>query len=542
MTASAELKTSRSESRDAAPGWSRYFLPSVTDLWFIILLLSLTVGVLAPRLLGDADTGWHIRNGELILQSHSITREDPFSALKSGERWYAWEWLFDVLIAGVHHWIGLNGVVLLAALVIAVTFTLTFRWMLARGASLLISLVFLVLALGASAIHLFARPHVFSWLLTLVWFELLDSWETGTGAAHSIYWLVPIMVLWVNLHGGFVLGFALCAIYLIAGLVRWRQSKGIDAQQRARSSFRRLAGATAASLVAGLANPNGYKLYLHVYQYLSDRFLMNHIDEFRSPDFHGAAQKCFAALLLIAIASFATAGRKLRLSQTLVVIFAVYSGLYASRNLPVSSILLCLVLAPLVSAELARTAIDDSLLPPLRHILSAIVASAERMGRLQARFRGHVWPAVVVLVLVTACIGHGQLAGRQIMSAHFDAKRFPVEAVNFMQSHSVRDPILSEDYWGGYLIYRLYPENRVFMDDRHDFYGDTVLKSYLRIMHVEPGWDAELDKLDPRWILLPPQSTLANILREVPAWKVVYEDKTAVLFEKSGTGTVRQGS
>ena len=532
MTAPVELKTSRSESRDAAPGWSRYFLPSVTDLWFIILLLSLTVGGLAPRLLGDADTGWHIRNGELILQSHSITREDPFSALKSGERWYAWEWLFDVVIAGMHHWMGLNGVVLLAALVIAVTFTLTFRWMLARGASLLISLVFLVLALGASAIHLFARPHVLSWLLTVIWFELLDSWETGAAAALSIYWLVPMMVLWVNLHGGFVLGFALCAIYLIGGLVRLRRSQGMEAQLAARAGLRQLATVTAISFVTGLANPNGYKLYLHVYQYLSDRFLMNHIDEFRSPDFHGAAQKCFAVLLLIAIASFATASRKQRLSQTLVVIFAIYSGLYASRNLPVSSILLCLVLSPLVSAELARAATDGSLVPSLRRTLSGIVAFSERMGRLQGRFRGHVWPAITALVLVTACIGHGQLAGRQIMNAHFDAKRFPVDAVNLIQSRGIRDPIFSEDYWGGYLIYRLYPGNRVFMDDRHDFYGDKVLKSYLRIMHVEPGWDGELGKVDPRWILLPPESTLANILKEVPGWKIAYEDKTAVLFAK----------
>src|SRR5437667_10625 len=91
--------------------------------------------VVTPRLLGDADTGWHIRNGELILTTHSITRVDPFSSTMQGKPWYAWEWLYDAAVALVHGWYGLNGVVFASAVVIALTFSLIFILAQARGGS-----------------------------------------------------------------------------------------------------------------------------------------------------------------------------------------------------------------------------------------------------------------------------------------------------------------------------------------------------------------------------------------------------------------------
>jgi hypothetical protein len=523
------------------PIWLRVALPSVGDLIFVLLLASMTIGALAPRLLGDAGTGWHIRNGELILRTRSITRTDPFSATMNGQPWYAWEWLYDVEIAGIHRWTGLNGVVFLTALVIASSFTLTFWLTLRRGASLLISLVLLILALGASAIHLFARPHVLSWLLAVIWFWLLDSSEGATDgrSARQLIWLPAIMLLWVNVHGGFVLGFVLCGIYLVSGLVTRWQTHDAASQKRVSGWLRRLTGVTGVALLAGLVNPFGYKLYVHVYEYLSDRFLMNHIDEFRSPDFHGIAQQCFAALLLITIVALAAGGRRLRNSQLLVILFAAYSGLYASRSLPVSALLLTLILSPLLSQTLADASVNVAIMAPARRVLSRLRDFSQRMTRAQAGFRGHLWPALAVLMGLTVCLHHGMLGSHQLMRAHFSEKRFPVEAVNVMEQRGLHQPIFSEDYWGGYLIYRLYPQNQVFVDDRHDFYGDAFLKRYLRIIHVEPGWEAALAAMNPDCILLPRESSLTTILKEMPQWKVSYEDATAVLFEKMNAGSGR---
>ena len=108
--------------------------------------------------------------------------------------------------------------------------------------------------------------------------------------------------------------------------------------------------------VATFANPYGFKLHVHIYRYLSNRFLMDHIDEFQSPNFHYVAQKCFAGLLLLTLVALAAKKRKVSIIHGLVVLFAVYSGLYASRNIPVSSLLLILVIGPWLSDEMERLA------------------------------------------------------------------------------------------------------------------------------------------------------------------------------------------
>jgi len=533
----AEGAASRTSEVRTRSAWFRLLIPSVPDLIFIVLLIALTYGALAPRLLKDGGTGWHIRNGQQILLTHSITHTDSFSYTMQGQPWYAWEWLYDVLIAAIHQWLGLNGVVFFTAVVIAATFALVLRLALRRGSSLPVAVILLLLAVGASTIHFFARPHVLSWLLTVIWFQLLDSSETASVTAANaeqdrrLFWLPVIMLLWTNLHGGFLLGIALCGIYLIAGLIRYFSVR--EDRQKIGPRLQRLGVASLLSLGATLVNPYGYKLHVHIYLYLSNRFLMNHIDEFLSPNFHGVAQQCFAALLLITVAAVAMKRQKLRLSHLLVIIFAAYSGLYASRNLPVSSILLTLIVAPILSASICDVSASRKMSSWLRRLISRANAFASRMTEIELRSRGHLWPALALILGLVVCIQHGRLGASQVMDAQFDAKRFPVQAVEVIAQRGIEDPIFAPDYWGGYLIYRFFPNPRVFVDDRHDLYGERFLKDYLNVMHVQTGWEKFLNERQVQWILAPGEGSLANILKETPAWKVIYEDNTAILFQRA---------
>jgi hypothetical protein len=110
--------------------------------------------------------------------------------------------------------------------------------------------------------------------------------------------------------------------------------------------------------------------------------------------------------------------------------------------------------------------------------------------------------------------------------------------VTFLQNEvagdqPVTEPVFSTDAWGGYLIYRMYPERKVVVDDRHDLYGSGRIREYQVLMQAAPGWQSVLEKWQIRTALLPEDSTLAGLLREVPReWRVVYEDKVAVVFEK----------
>jgi len=495
----------------------RWLMPSVADLIFVALLASLVFTPLSVKLLGDAGIGWHIRTGQFILQTHTIPRVDPFSS-QIQKPWIAWEWLYDVIVGRLELSPGLNGVVWFTAIVIATAFAGIFRLLVARGTSLLIALLLTLFAMSASTIHFLARPHVLSWLLVLVWYWILESTE-ATERHRRLLWLLPLlMLIWANVHGGFLLGFVLLGIFWVGSMWIWLRLKESRIEESlekiaAGKRVRQLTLVGLASAVASLVNPYGWHLHAHIFSYLSNRFFMDHIDEFQSPNFHGIAQRCFLVLLLIVIAALAARGRRLRLSQILLTLFAVYAALYSSRNIPVSSILLAAIAGPLVSS--LRT-----------------MGFVQRMGVVDSTRRGHAWPVIAIVATLIIALNGGRIGSTSLMDAQFDLRRMPVDAVSFVEQSGLRGPVIAPDYWGGYLIYRLYPNNKVVIDDRHDFYGEPFLRSYLTMMHAEPGWDAFL-KWRGSGLVLPKSAGLSAVLSKTPEWKSVYSDDVAIVFVRS---------
>jgi hypothetical protein len=501
----------------------RRLIPSIADLIFIAFLRVLVYTNLSLRLLGDAGIGWHIRTGQWILANHAIPHIDLFSSSMPGQPWFAWEWLYDIAVGWLDCVAGLNAVVFFTAIVIAVTFSSAFFLLQRRGANLIVALVLILLAASASMIHFFTRPHVISWLFALIWFCILDSSEGNFSREKSIWLLPPLMLVWVNVHGGFLIGFALLGIYWLSAIWEWwrlKEDRFEGALRKIRTGKRAilLAQIGLLSALATFANPYGWKLHAHIYSYLSNRFLLDHIDEFQSPNFHGVAQKCFAALLLltlVALVNRSWKNREVPVSNFLIILFAVYSGLYAARNIPISSLLLILIVSPWLSA-----AFESSFF--------------HRMQTIDTSLRGHLWPVVAVLLTSWIVANHGQLGAKSIIDAHFDAKRFPAAAVDYIQQHSIQGPLFAPDAWGGYLVYRLCPQAKVVIkvviDDRHDFYGEEFLKPYLKTIHVEPGWQDFLLQHPANALVIPRSSALASILLETPHWHAIYSDDVTIVF------------
>jgi hypothetical protein len=189
----------------------------------------------------------------------------------------------------------------------------------------------------------------------------------------------------------------------------------------------------------------------------------------------------------------------------------VYAGLSASRNIPVSSILLVMIVAPLVPAKLGQ-------------------GFLRRMFAVEAGQRGHAWPVLAIVLTLLITVNGGRIGSNQWMDGHFGSKRMPVDAVNYIEQHDIKGPVLSPDYWGGYLIYRLYPKEKVVVDDRHDLYGEEFFKSYLKMMHGERGWDEFLRAHDASYALLPRDAAVASLLATAQGWKSIYSDDVAVVF------------
>lgn len=517
----ADGSISSSPQKSVASAWIHWIVPSIADLIFVVLVALFCFTVLSIKLLNDAGIGWHIRAGQQILATHHVPRVDSYSSIMSGKPWIAWEWLYDVIVGALDSALGLNGVVWFTAAVIATVFAAMFQWMVARRTNLLVALTLTLLAIAASMIHILARPHVVSWLFLLIWFCVLDRSERDTlagkpGLSGSQLWGLPAsMLLWVNLHGGFLLGLVLCVIFWISAAWSLRTSSRTFEDNLVRLALgrrvRNLALVTVASAAATFVNPYGWHLHRHIVAYLGNAFLIDHIEEFQSPNFHLVAQKCFLALLLLALIALALRKRTLRASELLLVLFAVYVGLNASRNIPIASILLVLVIGP-------------------RWPLLVFTKFSENMATVDARFRGHLWSIATLIFVFAVAVNGGRFGGTILFNAHFGPQRMPIAAIDDLEQNGISQPVLAPDYWGGYLIYRLYPHNKVVLDDRHDLYGEKILASYLKTFRAQPGWDKFLTAYNVRCVMMPRNAALTAALSQSPGWKTVYSDNVAITF------------
>lgn len=195
-------------------GIRELFLPPISAWVFISILLWLFFGhAAATTLLSDGDTGWHIRAGEYVLDNYAVPRHDLFSFSMEGKEWFAWEWLADVALAWCHRVAGLKGVVLLAGVVIAMTAVLTLEYMLWLRVNILVAITVMTISSAASMIHWLARPHMFTWgfLIATAWLLEADRRKPG----RKVYFLVPLVVVWTNVHGGFVALLAAIVVYAV---------------------------------------------------------------------------------------------------------------------------------------------------------------------------------------------------------------------------------------------------------------------------------------------------------------------------------------
>jgi hypothetical protein len=349
---------------------------------------------------------------------------------------------------------------------------------------------------------------VFSWLFALIWVECLFRFAEGKCAALLV--LPPLMLVWVNLHGGWVLGLVLLAIFAVE-----------PARKMDRQALLWLGAVLAGCLVATLLSPYGYRLPVHVYQYLSDSLLMDSIDEFRSPDFHQPVYLYFAAFLPLSLACMLLGRARLTLTDVLLWLFSLHAGLYAARNVPIAAILLSIVLGPLMAHSHSQV-----------RLLDAVNEISDSMLQLDRQLRGHALAITVTAACVGILLHGGRLFPHPVMNAHFNERVYPVNAATFVAQAGIHDRLFTSDSWGAYLIYRLYPATRVYFDDRHDFYGPAFVKEYGMAVLGTRLWQQPLDRHQVRWVLMPVDAPLSSLLRTSSGWRPVFDDGVAILFAR----------
>lgn len=488
-----------------------FLLPSIADMLFLSIFLYLSFSA-GKGLLNDADTGYHIRAGEYILNTLSIPRTDIFSFISPPIPWTAHEWLSEVIMALVHNAFGLTGVVLFFAFMISLTYFLLFKITRNCSGNVFPAILVAILVIGSSQIHWLARPHIFSLILMLVWYHILDLFQYGE---KNRLWLLPLfMVLWVNLHGGYITGFILLGIYFIGNLVQ-AVTAGSDNKEPFRKKYRAFALITAACLVAALANPFGYHILLFPFNLVGNSYLMDHVSEFISPNFHEPLP--FKYLMFLMIAVFAFSREKLNMIELVLVLFFTNMALYSARYIP----LFAIITAPIIMRQ------GGAILNGTQNKFTSLLRKkGEGIASLDASSRGFAWPVAGLLAVAV-------FAGNGTLKYTFDPKMKPVAAVEFLKKERISGNMFNNDEFGDYIIYAAWPEYRVFFDGRSDMYGVDRMKEYYRIMTCEPGWEKTLDKYRISWVIFDARSTLSRFLLKDENWHLVYADKLSNIFVKN---------
>ena len=478
-----------------------------------VFILALGIFAMAARNVTDPDVWWHLRTGELIVHNHAVFHADPYSFTKFGRPWVNHEWLSDILIFTIYRTMGWPGLIAIFAAITSATFMLVFL-VCADGPYW--AAAFTVWAAIASAPAWGVRPQAISLLLASLFLVLL---ERSYLRPKILWWTVPLMLIWVNLHGGYALGIALVALFLAGDLLDI--TFGFEKWPQLRNRIRNLGFAIAACVAVVPVNPYGARIYWYPLQTIHSRAMESYISEWLSPNFHQAMYAPLLLLILGILVAAAISPVRLRPRDLLLLSATAWAALHSARHVPIFALVAAPILSKLAYGwrreKRARSSLDtDSVRPGKGQTIGLRV------------FNGLVLAAFLTFTVMKI---------RHVFSAqdYAESRAFPAAAVSFLSANRLPQPLFSAYNWGGYLIWKLYPNYRVYVDGRADLYGDGFLDQFAATYQItDAAWQHSLEGWHIHSVILPPDAPLISALRLRSGWKQVYGDVEAVILVNNG--------
>jgi hypothetical protein len=470
----------------------------------------------------DPDFYWHLKTGEYMVSHLSIPSTDPFSYTAAGKPWVAHEWLTELILYGVDRYAGFFGIRMLVAGLLCATFVVLYRFarkMVANdNHALIISLVFFAPLMPFAS----PRPQAFSFLLFALLLCILLEYKYFNSTRKFI--VIPFLMLaWVNLHGAYVVGFALLATFTAT---EWICQRAAAAAGEPRTpNLRKLLAMIALSALVANLNPHGLQVWTHPFYLMSMEASKDVIVEWQSPNFHSVYYQCYLLLISAYYIGLAYCRRKPDLTEIALPTLFIVAGMVSQRHLPLASFTL-LALASVMYPRIEWPA--NPFAKPSRGAISKTTGK-------------QISPALVValnLGLIAAVATSVFASKARARNDEHINQYLPVRAAEYVIEHKLSGNMFNDYGDGGYLIYRLAPDRKVFIDGRADMYGDSFINEYLEISNGGPGWKEKFDKLNIDYVICGKATPLHQLLLANGSFEEVYADKfRAVLTRTSGNGS-----
>jgi hypothetical protein len=454
------------------------------------------------ELLMDGDTYWHIATGKWIMANGAVPATDAYSHTMRGAVWTAHEWLSEVILAAAH----LVGSWPLVVVVTAVAFSLTMALLmraLLRWFEPIYAILFTGLAFPMTSGHLLARPHILAMPILMIWtIELVRATE---GKRMPSWWLLPVMTLWANLHGGFTLGLALACAFAVEAVIHCPFERRV-AVAKHWALFVGLA------ILCSLVTPQGVQGILFTWQVMAgSSYALQWIGEWMSPEF-----QTFSVFELWILGGFALVlhqGLRLPPIRLALMLGLLHLALKHVRNVELVGLLAPLIFADAISAQWRQSRQSKGQLQVVDRFFETLAKPASASAMLAA------------FVVAVA----GTMWNARARAVELPESVVPARAIEAVQKAGIAGRVLNSYSTGGYLIYAGIP---VFIDGRADLYGDEFIRRYVEALELRTPKALEnlLDKYDIGWTLLQPNESANSLMDHLPGWRRFYEDKSALVY------------
>jgi hypothetical protein len=441
----------------------------------------------------DADIWWHLRTAEWIVQHGAVPHTDPFSSFGAGKPWAAYSWLYELLMLQLFQRLGLAGLVVYMAGMVALITAALHR--LNRRLQHDFTIAVLLTFAGSLCLASVWTPR--SWLFTILFFVFeIDVLMQArrTGKARELLWLPLVFALWANLHIQFVVG--LLALAAAAGeCVLARFWNGIQT----RIPLARLCIISILCLLATLVNPYGWHVYQVAYDLASQPGVVDKLVELQALPFRGL-QDYGVLFIALAAAGVLARARRAEVFEIAMFAFAVLVSFRSQRDV--------WVVVAIASAILAQGL-------KLRH--------SDRF-----QITAMAAPLIAIATVLVVFLGFKVLpVSDNFLQAKLQGS-MPVRAAEFVKQKGLSGPLYNDYGWGGYLIWKL--GMPVSMDGRANVYGDAPIARSAKTWDGGTDWASDPDLLKANLVIGPASAPLTQLLRMSQRFDLAYEDKVAVVF------------
>jgi hypothetical protein len=557
---------------------------------FVLFFIFLTSVFIAGVAFHDPDTCWLLALGRYIFTHHGLPQTDPYSftfALLHGKPFVMYQWLTELLFYLAYKICGLSAVLALTALVLVNAFISVPLSICMRIATPRLWAVFVVvLSVLSASWHFLVRPEIFSYLLMSIWLGLIlilqeDARRAmddpingahGTGhspgsagvppASHSrinrtvIVAMAALMVLWSNLHSGFVLGLVVLAIYIVSAVIGW-----LAFTRTSKFRIQEALLALVLSSLATLLNPRGIGLWLYLPQLFFSGINKN-IVELRPLSWSDPSKSVFYPFVLLCligigmtiyawISVYKTLQESGQERKNVKSVFAIYgvfataliitatiSGFYCRRIIPFDAIGLAIASSSLWKVFGAIQAGRASQINEGNTVHKSSLFSFLRLveSHMQKMFQPQgVWWYLLVatLTLLGVYLTTSRIAPPTLPSSSlvFPA---PFSAIEYLRKHPPVGRVFSNPQYGDMMIWHLKPVPPLFIDTRFDMYGPELIADFEIISECRSNWRQVFDKYDFAWAFVRSRSQLSQRLIKDLNWKEIYTDQNAVILQRQG--------